>query len=156
MAKGNKICPKCQQTTGPRSLKCPNTSCEHTYESKKKPPAESKLAIENIIERGNKTEFYLLYTPGSTDKKAPFCPFSPKSSSDTDIIAWITKMRDHTFISCGRPTKFARTAIKYFADYFFPMYTKGIDGVNPEYKRAIELISENMEPYSRELLLGYE
>src|SRR6188768_2776846 len=37
MGRGHKTCPDCGTTTGPRSFKCPNKKCGHSFEINKKP-----------------------------------------------------------------------------------------------------------------------
>ena len=154
MAKGHKVCPLCSTVTGPRSYKCKQCGHEFTIKHKNLPPATKEI-INDIILTGNKTEFPLIYAPGNPNKKEPFCPFILKTNKEEDIIEWIKNMREHTFNSCGVETKYARTAIKYFLEYFFPMYKSDINGVNPEYTFAVKLLEENMQPYSREVLMGY-
>lgn len=165
MAKGQKTCPSCKSTTGPRAFKCP--ACNYEFQIKSKEvilAVDSKEKLKAAVESGlQDTPYILIYAPGKSHQQEEFCPFTPKSDAENDIVDWIERLKDYTFESCGSQCKYARTAIKYFAGYFWPMYItikddselgkKVID--NPKYLKAVELINKNMQPYAREVLQGY-
>ena len=157
MAKGEKTCPQCKQKTGPRTIQC--KQCSFKFEIKHTTKKNSPETIDIKNSPGTPTTFNLVYTPGQNIKGHPFCPIKPAGNSEKEMIEWIDKLQDYIFDSCGQKTKYARVAIKYFADHYWPMYILSSSEkeliTNPLYTQAIKLIEENMEPYQRESVMGY-
>ena len=157
MGRGIKTCPKCKKETGPRAFKCP--ACGHDYNIKPSAKSVEKEILNKIDPNticGANSSFNLIFVPGQSNKNKDFCPIKPKNSSEEEIIKWVESLSEYIEVSAGTRSKYARTAIKYFAEGFWPMYLKGIDGVNPEYSRVIEIIEDTIQPYKEEIIQGYE
>jgi hypothetical protein len=168
MARGEKTCPQCKTTTGPRAFNCPK--CQYDYKVKKTVKKADKIEPEltpefqELLTKGRKTEYNLIYAPGKNNyDKNHYCPFDLKNSEEKTVREWLDKIAEYVFDSSGNKSKYSRVAIEYFVGYFFPVYLKVVSNnkeisviENPEYKKVIEIVRNNMEPYTKELLLGYK
>lgn len=170
MARGEKTCPQCKTKTGPRAFNCPK--CQYNYNVKPTIKKSEKIIPElspefqELLLQGIKTEYNLIYAPGKNNySKENYCPFPLKSSEEKTVIDWLEKLEHYIFDNSGVSSKYSRGAIEYFAGYFFPMFIKNIiisekgEKVpeiiyNPEYIKVIDIIRNNMESYTKELLLN--
>lgn len=177
MARGEKTCPKCNTKTGPRAFSCPK--CQYDYNVKKTVKKADKIELElspefkELLQKGRKTDYNLIYAPGNSNFSGEaFCPFKLLSSKKEDVLLWLEQISEYVFDSSGNQSKYARVAIEYFVNYFFPMYLKIVNiNVNPisgkeekvikvikneEYFKVLEIVRNNMEPYTKELMLWYK
>lgn len=143
-----KTCPNCKTDNGVRSHNC--KSCNHSFQSKEKSPPATFTPQKNFSAK-NSFGYNLIFAPGlPPHSKSPFCPVELKSSNREDIIKWSKKLHEMEFNYCGRTTRYARCAIEYFVHDYIPMYVNGVDGENPEYKFAINVIRETLPAYPEE------
>lgn len=153
MPRGQKICSKCNTPTGPRTKVCETCNTPFTFkEDKPKLDIQSpeETLVEEKIYHGEVTQYNLLFVPGQPSYyKGPFCPIQLENTSEACVLEWLEKMKFYTFDYCDGPTRYSRSAIKYFVRGF-------VDIDSDEYKKVISIIDNNMEPYKKEVAEGYE
>src|SRR5689334_10864359 len=137
MPRGQKTCPNCQQTTGPRTQVCPGCGYDFSLRSTPKPttqqPRQEGVRPRQVISQyGVRNVSIPGQSPG--DKK-PFCPAKPKGNSEEEVKQWI---EDVLAGGIEKNQNYLRSAVKYFAREFWPI-------LGDDYYRVCEIIDNFME-----------
>lgn len=119
MPRGQKTCPKCKFTTGPRSQECPN--CEYKFFVSKEEKEQEILQEETdkLKELREKYPGYrggdIVFTPGkSPSSKEPFLPVPLKGFSQKDVNEWVDKLQGYAY---KNNMYYTPEAIRYFAHF---------------------------------------
>ncbi len=147
--RGRRQCPGCKQYVGVRVAKC---DCGYEFVLAPAKPREPKPAevkpveakarptqqVENLQPSSN---YAAIYAPGAGyPNRGSLCPVAPHSSSEEDVCSWIDELQD---LAHHRNCEYAKSAIKYMANIFWPRYPSGSDPVNPEYLSVCKIIESH-------------
>lgn len=135
-----KSCPNCNENCGPRTIVC--KKCGHKFLVKEKQikvidsqhrfsDDDSGLIVKNSPEFGEEVVIKRIV---STPAGEP--PFSPKGSSDREVIEWANKIKEW-----GRSygEEYSTEAIIYWCRYFWDMFSE-------EFSRISLVLRNNLTP----------
>ncbi len=126
MAKGQKTCPQCSNTMGPRTKTC---KCGHnfTFKTKTETVAVIKTKDAPTVKKIPRS-FHLCLMPAidyykrTIGQPCPVMPRTTKNPTEVDFLEWLENIKEFEFIrpAIGK-TRFSRTAIASFARLWWPV-----------------------------------
>lgn len=134
MAKGQKSCPTCNESCGPRTKLCPG--CKHDFFHTQTALAAAKAEIT-----GDKGDIVINVPGKRKNEPGEFCPVAPGHLFDEVFIKkWAIDMLNHRFDYCGKLARYSKEAVKYFVEGYWPEYIRG--ELNPDYAKVCNIIEE--------------
>lgn len=144
MPRGQKTCPKCSATTGPRSSACP--SCGHDFQIQRKAaaaPARSSAKSSPLASRASSVRATAVHSPNlfviTTPSGPPPCKpkgfkgqyqptgslsdYFPEGVNNATILDWLEEVKQ----KAEKPgVVMTAEAYEYWARYFFCIHDKAV------------------------------
>lgn len=109
--RGRKQCPSCEKYVGVRTKNC---SCGHSFLRKKTAPVKAPVTNKTVSKGPYSDRISLVYAPAGK------CPVKLTGTSQEQVLGWANAVKEVGF---DKKEYYTVTALKYYARYFFDVFS---------------------------------